>query len=186
MMAIKKAGLAAVAAAVFVAGCGDDSDSSGAFCDSIAGGGSQLTSECTGCTVSREGAAADGNLSSAAEVIPDAVSPSITASIRASARDGAVFPAGNLAGVFFTGYTTCENCTVTISTYLDGALQESGSGLTTYDVDGRGSPASIFSGVETTRPFDAVEIVDSGTTTPGNGPVALQVFEICSNGGVRD
>jgi hypothetical protein len=53
-------------------------------------------------------------------------------------------------------------------------------------VDGRGSPAQLYTGVNTLLAFDAVEISASGSVSGiGGDDVVLETYEICSNGGVR-
>jgi hypothetical protein len=160
-------------------------NSVGAVCASISGGSSRLTSSCNGCAFSDTSAAADGDLFTAASVTVSAVSTAVTATIRATAQNGIVYPAGNQAGIFFTDNSdVCGNCGVTINTYLGGQLQESDTGLSNSNVNGQGSRAEYFTSVNTTKPFDAVEVVYSGATTPGNSGTFLEVFEICSNGDV--
>jgi len=165
---------------------GDKGDG-GAFCDTVNGGG--VTSNCAGCTISDPGRAADGDLYSSADVKAVADAQTITSTIRATAGNGVVYPAGSVAGVFITDDSSvCGQCGGVINTYLKGQAQESSSSLMNSDVNGNGSAAAIYSGLKTTKPFDAVEIVDSssggqgnfGTTTP-----VFRVYEICSNGGVR-
>lgn len=180
---LTRSSVAGLALLVLLSGC--KGGNSGAYCASITGGNSQLSSSCTGCTLDHEAAAADDNLYSSADAHAVAASVSITQ--RATAQDGVVYPAGSSPGVFYTGNTTgCSNCAVTVSTYLDGVLQESNSGVNNTSVDGRGSPAQLYTSIETLMPFDAVEISASGSVSGiGGDDVVLATYEICSNGGVH-
>jgi hypothetical protein len=177
--------LSLTALLTLLAACGGGSDG-GAYCASINGGGSQTSSSCTGCTIENEAAAADDDLYSSANAMAIAASVSIT--LRATAPEGVVYPAGSEAGVFFSSNTdSCSNCAVTVSTYLDGVLQNSSSGVTNTFVEGRGSPADQYTSVNTLHAFDAVEISASGSVAGvGTGESAvLETYEICSDGGVR-
>lgn len=186
MKGMLRSALSAVVLAM-IAGCGGGGSSSGgAYCDSIRGGGAQLTANCVGCTFNNQNAAVDGNLNSAAEAVAMTGVTHPVATLRATAQPGIVYPAGNRAGVFFTGYSNvCDICSFTINTYLSGVLQETQSA--TINSYGDGSGAAYYSAVNALRPFDAVEIVASGAVPPpptGSGRV-VDVFEICSDGGVR-
>ena len=172
-----------------VAGCGGSGgsggSSSGAYCDSIRGGGAQFMASCTGCTLSSQNAAVDGNLDSAAEAVATTGGVNPLATLRATAQPGIVYPAGSRGGVFFTAYSNvCDTCSITINTYLGGVLQETQSGANNSGGPGSGA---FYSAVNSLRPFDAVEIVASGVVAPpptGSGRV-VDVFEICSDGGFR-
>jgi len=171
--------------ALAMAGCGGGGDglAAGAFCESVSGGSAQLTSSCVGCTITQAGAAADRNLASAASATAMPGATNATATIRATAQPGVVYPAGSNAGVFYTPYSNvCSNCAVTINTYLDGAPAESRSGVN----NSTGSdPAVLYTSVNALMPFDAVEIVFNGTISPLGDGLILKAFEICSSGGFR-
>ena len=172
--------------ATMFAGCGGGGSESGAYCSSINGGRAELAASCAGCTIDRQTAAVDGNLDSAAAAVATTGGANPAATLRATAQPGIVYPAGSNAGVFFTPYSNvCDTCSVTISTYLDGVLQESRSGVS--NSTGSGSKAAVYSAVNALRPFNAVEIVASGLVAPpptGSGRL-VDVYEICSDGGFR-
>lgn len=174
----------AVVAAMALSACGGSGDGPRGFCQSITGGGAQLTNSCLGCTISNAADAADGSLGSSAVAVTAAGATTATATIRATAQNGIVYPAGSTAGVFYTPGRDegCNNCGITVSTYMNGARQESQSGTNNSNVDG--APSAFFTGINTTLPFNAVEIVDTGAVSPTGGSLHLQVYEICSAGGV--
>jgi hypothetical protein len=161
-----------------LSGCGGDGGGAGgsAACDSITGGTSSVTS--TG-PASNPAAAADGDLYSYGTLLLTATSQSGT--IRATAQDGVVFPAGSRAGAFVTYLNQGSSNATLFRTYLDGVLVETespGSGI--FDPTDSGTGATFYSGFVTSAPFDAVEFseIDNGA----NGTAEYRVYEICSDG----
>ena len=165
--------------ALLLAGCGGG-DINGR-CTSLSGGNAQLQSSCTGCTLSDTGRAVDGNLGSAATAVSNAGISNPVVTIRATAQNGTVFPAGSLAGVFYSqgDVQGCSNCGITVNTYLRGARQQTQSGVNNSDIEGSGP--EFFTGITATLPFDAVEISDAATVAPTGGTALLRTYEICSN-----
>lgn len=162
--------------------CGGGGSDDGATCNSINGPGAQVTSSCLGCTISNPDNAADGDLDSAASAAAIAPASNVSVTIRATAQNGVVYPAGSIAGVFYTPHgNVCDNCAITINTYMNGVLQDTRSG--TNNSSGHGSKAAYFTGMETLLPFNAVEIVDSGAAGSLESNALLDVYEICSDGG---
>lgn len=183
-MALLAAGLSACGGGGDTASSRVSTGSQGAFCDSISGGGSKLAADCTGCTVANQGAAVDRNLYSSADIMTATGGINPVATIRATAQAGTVYPAGSKAGTFFTALgNVCDNCGVVINTYLSNTMQESQSGLT--NSNGSGSAATTYSAVSTTKPFDAVEVVVTGTVAGGTSGKLAEIYEICSDGGFR-
>jgi hypothetical protein len=146
-------------------------------CDSITGGGSTVSS--TGPAVNPD-KAADGDLHSYGALV---FSPSGTGTIRATAQDGIVFPAGSRVGAFVTYLNQSGSNATTLRTYLDGILVESenpGSGF--FDPTYGDTPAGFYTGFVTSAPFDAVEF--SEVTSGGTQTSEYRVYEICSDGHV--
>jgi hypothetical protein len=165
-----------VGLAATLCGCPGDGDGS-ARCDSITGGGSAVSS--TG-PASDAAAAADGSLNSYGALMLTAASQSGT--LRATAQDGVVFPAGSRAGVFASYLNQGSNATL-IRTYLDGVLVETSvPGSTIFEPTEGGTPAHVYSGLVTSAPFDAVEFAE--TDNGSNGTAEYRVYEICSDGHV--
>ena len=171
------------AAVVFLAACSGGGSSGGEqaerACAPITGGASEFTTTCTGCSVSTAGSAVDRDLSTSADVTSDALSTSYTTTVRATAQSGVVFPGGSNPGVFLTSESACGYCNVTLSTYLDGTLQETKSGTNNTTLSGYSAERAVI--LNTTLPFDAVEVGDSGAVTPNNAGRELRVFELCSD-----
>lgn len=182
-------------ALVILSACGISVDGTGAdsatkrgkiSCESIFGGGSKVVAAidqgCAICTTSDVAFAADGDLSSFANVSVSVSVPNQGVTIRATAQPGLVFPAGNRAGVFFNGpagpvQTETGGNGLSVRTYLGGQLQESPSDQNLYGTLG-GNPYS-FQSFQATLPFDAVEVFITSlsmTNTP------FELNEICSNG----
>ena len=102
-------------------------------------------------------------------------------SIRATAQEGVTYPAGTPAAVVYgidrTEGNTIGN-TVRITTYNDGALQESEQGGTTNGTGGGDEDAGRHA-INTSLPFDAIELnyVQSG----GTAGLEVQVYEFCTS-----
>ena len=165
-------------------GDGDNGGGTTSACVSITGGASHVTKNdnasagCLGCSVSNEQLAADGDLSTAASVTAPNSFADQGPSIRATTQSGIIFPAGQIAAVLFTppvsGGVNPPAQAVTLKTYLGGQSQEPG---TSY-LDGNGPDGLTFKGFVTSKPFDAVEVMVSGTEA---APSAWQINEICSD-----
>lgn len=143
-------------------------------CTTISGGGSTTqfaSSACIGCSVSDPAKAIDNRFDTWAIIrIPAAAVAG--PSFRAIAQDGIVYSAGNLAAAVLPNG---EPRRFHILTYLDGTLQEDGTGKgASYMEGGRMTVA-----IKTTKPFDAVELkVDPANT---GSEQAEEVLEFCSN-----
>ena len=149
-------------------------------CAGLTGATAESVVTCAGgCGGDFSEAAVDGDLGTYA-ILQFAAGAGGSLSIRATASDGVSYAAGTPAAVVF-GIERDDgnslNTVQTISTYLDGALQETGnvstSGSTTGDRDaGR-------SAIVTTKPFDAIEYAYS--QSGGTAAVEVQVFEFCTS-----
>jgi hypothetical protein len=169
---------------IVLAGCDNDTDS--AECDSIRGGDSQVST--TG-PVTDAQAAVDGNLNSFAPMnlgqTVDEQPAADAASIRATAQEGIVYPAGSRAGVFVTMNNPGPSDIALVRTYLDDQLVETASpGNTISEPAQRGTDAQRYFGLTTSAPFDAVEFSASTTPEEGAAPPDYRVYEICSDGEV--
>jgi len=202
----------------FVSEAGQQSATSGkqtvtARCDSISGGKAKVTSVreagCLRCAVKKPYAAADDQAKSFAslEVFSSSLLQGI--SIRATAQRGIVYPAGGRAGVFFSRPDNDPNgdnidsggsYSLGIGTYLGGKLQESAGLLNTnevlseartggYNFPGGSTLANEYVYIQTTKPYDAVElyVTDTQVRVGGDGQTEVgsapyKVYEICSDG----
>ncbi|MES2684591.1 MAG: hypothetical protein V4650_13810 [Pseudomonadota bacterium] len=133
---------------------------------------------CTQCSSSEAAAAIDGDLATAADLVVNGAAPAQGVALRATAQAGLIFPAGRLAGVFYSAPAgTTQSTMVTISTLAGGVVQESTSSNNTSGISGGRS--RNFTGIRTSKPFDAVEIFinnNQAETDP-----TFRVFEFCSN-----
>ena len=185
-----KTGLLALAASTVVLACGgggksDEERAAAISCQAVTGGGTRVSvsNTCTNCSTSAEGAAIDGDSSSAARLVMNtAASGSIA--IRVTAQDGVVYPAGTLAGLILQAQTdgshTGQNFTV--STYLDGAA--TGDTAQVAPSNGVGSGSATNFGPQkgstgTLLPFDAIEF--AYTQTGGTDSITLSVYEFCTD-----
>lgn len=187
----RRVGLLLVSA-LSVAGCGGGGNGYGgggngtASCTSITGGGTAVSTSisagCANCSISNEGAAADGDLSTSATMTVNNAPAGQGAAIRVTAQGGVVFPAGQRAGaVVSVPSGTAQNYTVTIRTYLTGALQESDSSDNSGGGCGFcGGHGFSFDGFTTTKQFDAVEVFINNTQA--GGTPNFGVAEVCSDG----
>ena len=137
---------------------------------------SSLSTPCVGCSLTDAAKGADGDFNSAAVFMGGGPSTQ-TATVRATAQSGIVFPAGSNPGVIFenAGNTYYS---LTITTYLAGAVQETGS---ICGLCGHGQPGYQKSNFTATKAFDAVEVALGSTQNGDVGTVTQKVFEICSN-----
>lgn len=152
-------------------------------CSPIAGGGTSTSTSvspaCSGCNVSDAAQAIDGNSATFATLnMPANSAGSVT--LRATAQDGVVFPAGSLAGMLHSiSYGTSVGLAISVVTYAAGVQQEqfnfnSGSGSSTQDSSNPGRVSYT-----TTRQYDAVEL--NFTRAGGPGVVEARVHAFCSN-----
>ena len=153
-------------------------------CTTITGGTTSVTTNvdagCTGCSIANAQSAADGNLSTSATLTVNGAAPGQGASIRVTAQNGIVFPAGQNAGAFISNPSgTAQDWTIIVRTYLNGVLQESVSN-TSGACGACGNGGSAFEGLTTSKQFDAVEVFVNNNQAPGNAP-DFGVYEFCSD-----
>lgn len=172
------------ALAVGLVGCSGGGDGSDPICDVLAGGGSTTTSSSTGgMAISNAGAVFDGNTGTAASL---STTLSGTATFRGKAQPGVVVPGGRVAGVALDTPTD-GSIVYTISTYLDGVLQERSSvNNETYSSGGTSSQqcadycvnrgnGTSYVGLTTSQAFDEIE-VGMDVTNAGDD---IRVRELC-------
>lgn len=154
----------------------------GSRCESFRQANGKLTSAtdagCVDCGITHAAAAIDGDLDSAAKLIVNSAVPAQGVTLRATAQAGLIFPAGRLAGLYYSAPAgTAQNTTVTISTLAGGVVQELSSSSNTSGIGGGRSKS--FNGIRTSKPFDAVEI--SIRNSQAESQPVFQVFEFCSD-----
>ena len=163
-------------------GDGGGGGSAGLNCAAITGGNTQVTPtlNCAGCTVSNAPAAIDGNTETYASLfIPAGVGG--TLALRATAQDGIVYPAGTPAAVIYaidrsSGNTL--NTAETITTYLDGAPQQTGNAGSVNNVSG-GDVQRGRRAIGTAQQFDAIELAYA--QSGGSASSEVQVYEFCTS-----
>jgi hypothetical protein len=150
-------------------------------CEAISGGTAQAIAveNCSACGVSNAGAAIDNDLDTFA-VLHMRAEATGTIGLRAVAQDGIVYPAGTPAAVVYGlsrnnggSFNTAE----TISTYLDGVLQNTGT-VSIAGVDGGDRPLGRRA-TGTTKDFDAIEYTYA--QTGGTTEVEIHVHEFCTS-----
>jgi hypothetical protein len=171
---------AVLLAAPLLGACGSGGGSGGGggnvACDSITGGDSMVTSTGPAANV---GDAADGNLYSYGAL--QLTTAEQSGSIRATAQDGVVFPAGSRAGVFTSYLNQGTSNATTLRTYLNGVPVETASPLAwSFEPAYGGTGAEFYLSFETTQPFNAVEFAE--TDNGANGTAQYRIYEICSDG----
>lgn len=154
----------------------------GVACESFRLANAQLSTRidpgCTQCRVGNGAAAIDGDAGSAAQVAVNGALPSQGVALRATAQSGLIFPAGRLAGVIYSAPAgTAQNTMITISTFSGGLLQETTSSNNMSGIGGGRS--RNFTGIRTSKPFDAVEVFINNTQAETDP--TFQVFEFCSH-----
>ncbi len=163
---------------ILLSGCGGGGGDSG-ICRSVAdGGASTSTAARNGANIDQGRAVFDGSLSSVATLTP-ALTTLSGATLRGTRGSGMVSSA--FAGLALSGLDSNQTITVTISTYLDGVLVESGqAGVHTGTSQACGGICvsqgdTSFFGIAISRPFDAIgaSLDLSGATQP------LQLRELC-------
>jgi hypothetical protein len=162
-------------------GDGGDDAFGGINCAGLTGATATASNVCNGtCNAPATAAAADGDLNTYA-ILDATAQTSGTLRIRATAQDGVSYPAGTPAAVVYgivRGGGTSLNTAETISTYLDGVLQETGTantgfGSTNEDVAG-GRRAIV-----TNTAFDAIEL--SYAQSGGTADVEVRIYEFCTS-----
>lgn len=163
-------------------GGGGEDAFGGIHCAGLTGGTATAGNVCSGgtCNALATAAAADGDLNTYA-ILDATAQTSGTLRIRATAQDGVSYPAGTPAAVVYgivRAGGSSLNTAETISTYLNGVLQETGAantafGSTNEDVVG-GRRA-----IGTSKAFDAIEL--SYAQSGGTADVEVQVYEFCTS-----
>ncbi|HUR41360.1 MAG TPA: hypothetical protein VM240_09350 [Verrucomicrobiae bacterium] len=163
-------------------GGGDGGGGSGLNCAAITGGGTQVlpTLNCAGCTVSNAPAAIDGNTDTYASLFMPAGAGG-TLALRATAQEGIVYPAGTPAAVIYAiarSSGNALNTAETITTYLNGAPQQTGNAGSVNNVSG-GNVQRGRRAISTVQQFDAIEV--TYTQSGGTASSELQVYEFCTS-----
>ena len=133
---------------------------------------------CPTCAAEAPEQAADADLETFATLAATGSIGPTGIALRAVAQPGVVFPAGSQPGVFFrrsNGSLDNSDATLTLRTYLEGALQEAPEDFTLVPADEVRNWS--FKSFAATAPFDAVEV------RLGGMPVArFDLHEICADG----
>jgi hypothetical protein len=176
----------AIAVIATLCGCssgggGGGTNDLGINCAGLTGATAEAVTSCAGgCGGAFSDAAVDGDLGTYA-ILQLNSNAAGSLSIRATAADGVSYPPGTPAGVVYgierSGGDSL-NTTETISTYLDGVLQQTGNSnapntATNSDV----APGRRI--MTTTLPFDAIEVTYN--QTGGTAAVEVQVYEFCTS-----
>lgn len=153
----------------------------GIICEGLAGAVPEGGSACAGnCSASFTEGAVDHDLDTYAILAAeDQASGSVR--IRATARDGVTYAAGTPAAVVYGIVRTDGNSfgtTETISTYLDGVLQETGNADANTGVTS-GERTTGRRAIGTNLPFDAIEFAYS--QSGGIADVEVRVHEFCTS-----
>lgn len=149
-------------------------------CAGLTGATPSVTVNCaTGCSVDYEESAMDGDLGSYT-VFDFGTGAGGNVSLRSTARDDVTYAAGTPAAVVWAIERDGNSTSVvtTISTYLDGVLQETGNAGGESAVDGFDREAGRTA-IDTNLPFDAIEMTygQSGS----NGPIEVRIHEFCTS-----
>lgn len=169
-----------------ITGCGGGGGGGDAFggihCAGLTGGSAAAGSNGAGGTRSQTytDAAADHDLGTYA-ILEMADSASGDVHIRVTAQDGVTYPAGTPAAVVYGLTRTAGdslNTAETITTYLDGTMQQTGpanapNGTTSGDVDAERRS------IVTSLPFDAIEFAYA--QSGGTADVEVHVYEFCTS-----
>jgi hypothetical protein len=174
-------------ASAALAGCSsDDPDATVAYCVGFGAGATVQWNTCTNCTVNNTGNVSDGNLDTAASVVPNALSTTDTFRLTATSVND--IAGGGAVGLWITQPAGLTDFDTEISTYLDGdptpveVLDVATNGVT-LGAD-EGTAAQGFIGMQTTQAFDQVVIERTSTYASGQTPVYF-VYEACSDGGAE-
>ena len=93
----------------------------------------------------------------------------------ARTQSGTVVPAGRMAGALISlGSQTAVSTTLSFTTYLDNAVQETG-GRTTNTASPSTSTTPSFQRFANTKPYNRIDVV-----VEQSGNVTTRVFEMCS------
>lgn len=164
-------------------GGGSDDGSIGAInCAGLTGATAAGSVACTvgDCSVNFHGAAIDGDLATYA-TLTMAPTAGGRVSFRATAQDGVTYPAGTPAAVVYGLTRTDGNSTSTaetISTYLDGTLQQTSNTGSNNGVTG-GNVSPGRHAMSTFLPFDAIEVTYA--QSGGTANVEVQIYEFCTS-----
>lgn len=151
--------------------CGGGGGDGQGICHSMSAANAVVTSS-AGSSINNLAAAADGDFNSAATIT---IIGSGSASIRATAQSGIAFPNGQTVGVYWSNRSG-STYNLTLNTYLGGVLQES---LAICGACGTNNPGPArYDGQETSRSFDAVEVMLSGSQS-NTQPATFDVHELC-------
>jgi hypothetical protein len=179
MQFLKCAHVACVATLFALNACGGGGDELGGICSALGGGNSSINSMVTAGTIENTPAAFDGSLSSIARYTDSTGNGS--ARFDAQAQSGVIAAAGQAAGVLLTNPPSNTSLQISISTKLNGVVQETGTaGFQTGEsqicpvcIEQAGS---TFFGIQTNQAYNGIEV-----TLKVNGlPVALEVRELCT------
>lgn len=168
-------------------GGGGNNGPAGIACNSVSGGGTQISfsQTCTGgggCRAINQNAAKDGDSGSKATITVDTGTGG-TVSLRVTAQTGVVYPAGTPAGLIYGPMAEGQHTSQTfmVRTYLGGS--PTGDSGSVGPTNGVGGSASTFdprkASIGTSTQFDAIEF--SYTQSNGTGPINLDVYEFCTD-----
>lgn len=173
-----------LAAALVACKGGDYDDAEPIFCNSFGTAPTVTAWSCnSGCNAVNPAATYDRDTGTPTSLVPTTNSTGETATFGiASATD---FASGGTPGIFvkqpsISGFTTSN----VITTYLNGAQQETSAGNTNTVVAGGtnwGGPTGYL-GLRTTKAFDEVRFTTTNSWPSGQAPV-YEFYEICSDGG---
>lgn len=147
----------------------------------IAGGGtnvdSSIPANCLNCTIDNEFNVIDGNLASAAAFFVPGSNASIV-SIRVIAQQGTVFPSGTRSGVKYSLPNGLTSGTLSLITYLNGAVVDNFVLLTGAEDQLPRSPT--FATTDgASGPFNEVEL--SFNKQSSSTDLALNVFDFATS-----
>lgn len=169
-----------VALAACSGGGGGDGILGKLHCSALSGATPSDTVNCaSGCGVTFAESAVDGDLRSYA-VLDFGTAAGGSVSLRSTAHEGVTYPAGTPAAVVWAIERDGNSTSVvtTISTYLDGVLQETSNGGGESAVDGFDHDASRTV-LDTDLPFDAIEYTYSQSGS--SGPIEVRIHEFCTS-----
>ena len=170
--------LITVCAVALLADCGGSNDGgnggtgptlgASGICMPVGGGNSTVTATpATLASFSDAEAAFDGSLDSFTTL--ETPGGTGISTIRGTMQPGTVQASGSYPGVYFRG-SISSNLKVTVTTYLEGAVQESGPALSTVN-----SNSDIFYGRQVSSSFDAIEI----EFNLSGDDSSIEIFELC-------
>jgi hypothetical protein len=151
------------------------------YCADLVGGTASVNLACTAgsCTSDFHEGAVDGDLDTYA-ILHLASASAGSVSLRSTAQDGVTYPSGTPAAVVWAIERDGNSTSVvtTLSTYLDGVLQQTSNAGGESAVDGFDREAGRTV-IDTNLPFDAIELTysQSGST----GPIEVRIHEFCTS-----